>query len=98
MGKSSTSDWPRPWGPPGLASRGSRAAPTIRLGGKNWHRLHRLIYASGVCAVIHFLWKVKVITWDPMKYAVILAALLAFRVWWASRPNTKVARRAAERA
>jgi len=75
----------------------STAGWVRRLGGRNWQRLHRLIYVSGVCAVIHFLWKVKVITWDPLKYAVILAALLAFRVWWAYRPQ-RVARRAAERA
>jgi sulfoxide reductase heme-binding subunit YedZ len=53
-----------------------------RLGGRNWQRLHLLIYVSAVCAIVHFLWKVKVITADPLRYAAALAVLLACRVWW----------------
>jgi sulfoxide reductase heme-binding subunit YedZ len=53
-----------------------------RLGGRNWQRLHLLIHVTAVCAIVHFLWKVKVITADPLRYAAALAVLLAFRVWW----------------
>ena len=30
-----------------------------RLGGKNWQRLHRLIYLTGILAVVHYIWLVK---------------------------------------
>jgi len=54
----------------------------IRRLGKRWTQLHRLVYAAAVLAVLHFAWKVKVFTGDPVIYAAILAALLAFRVFW----------------
>ena len=47
-----------------------------RIGGKNWQRLHRLIYVSAVAAVIHFSWKVKADMRDPAIYAAILGGLL----------------------
>src|SRR3954469_20883979 len=54
----------------------------IRRLGKRWTQLHRLVYVAAVLAVLHFAWKVKVFTGDPVIYAAILAALLAFRVFW----------------
>jgi sulfoxide reductase heme-binding subunit YedZ len=54
-----------------------------RLGGRWWNRLHRLIYATGVAGVIHFLWLVKVVSTEQIVYAVILALLLGLRLWWA---------------
>src|SRR5204862_2557776 len=56
---------------------------SIRRLGRNWTRLHRLVYVSAVCAAVHFAWKVKVFSGDPVVYAVILGVLLAFRVAWA---------------
>ncbi len=69
---------------------------SIRRLGKKWTLLHRLVYISAVCAVIHFAWKVKVFTGDPVLYAVILTILLGFRLAWflwkgqktAPRPST----------
>jgi sulfoxide reductase heme-binding subunit YedZ len=55
----------------------------IRRLGKKWTLLHRLVYISAICAAIHFAWKVKVFTGDPVLYAVIVAVLLGFRVVWA---------------
>jgi len=54
----------------------------IRRLGRRWQMLHRLIYVSAICAAIHFIWKVKVATGDPTVYAVLVAALLGFRVMW----------------
>ena len=54
----------------------------IRRLGKKWTQLHRLVYAAAICAVIHFAWKVKVFTGDPVLYAVILTVLLGFRLAW----------------
>jgi sulfoxide reductase heme-binding subunit YedZ len=50
------------------------------LGGKNWQRLHRLIYVSAVAAVIHFWWKVKADLREPAIYAAILGGLLLLRL------------------
>jgi sulfoxide reductase heme-binding subunit YedZ len=54
----------------------------IRRLGRNWTVLHRLVYLSGICAAIHFAWKVKVFTGDPVVYAVAVIVLLGFRVVW----------------
>ncbi len=64
-----------------------------RLGGRQWALLHRLIYVSALGGVVHFWWKVKADTRDPLVYAVILAVLLAARVWFVARKAA--ARRAA---
>jgi sulfoxide reductase heme-binding subunit YedZ len=48
--------------------------------GRNWKRLHKLVYAAGVLAVLHYIWLVKLdITW-PIIYASVLGLLLFFRV------------------
>lgn len=57
----------------------------IRRLGKKWALLHRLVYLAAILAVIHFIWKVKIFTGDPVLYAAILAVLLAFRLVWALR-------------
>jgi sulfoxide reductase heme-binding subunit YedZ len=54
----------------------------IRRLGRKWQMLHRLIYICGVCAAIHYLWKVKVIIGSPVYYAAIIGSLLAFRLFW----------------
>jgi len=57
----------------------------IRRLGKKWTLLHRLVYAAAILAVVHFIWKVKVFTGDPVLYAAILVVLLGFRLFWAFR-------------
>jgi sulfoxide reductase heme-binding subunit YedZ len=52
-----------------------------RLGGRRWQLLHRLVYASAIAAVVHYLWLIKVDVRVPAMYAIALAVLLAFRVW-----------------
>jgi methionine sulfoxide reductase heme-binding subunit len=65
----------------------------IRRLGRRWQSLHRLIYIASCCAIVHFAWKVKVITGDPVIYAVVLAALLGFRVIWTLRKRFERPRR-----
>ena len=65
----------------------------IRRLGRKWTQLHRLVYAAAVCAVIHFAWKVKVFTGDPVLYAVILTLLLGFRLAWTVWKGQKAAPR-----
>jgi sulfoxide reductase heme-binding subunit YedZ len=64
----------------------------IRRLGKKWTLLHRLVYLAAICAVIHFAWKVKVFTGDPVLYAVILTLLLGFRLAWIVWKNRAPAR------
>ena len=68
----------------------------IRRLGRNWQVLHRLIYVSGAAAALHFIWKVKVVIGEPVYYAVVLVALLAFRLLWSLRPPRPVRREAAQ--
>jgi sulfoxide reductase heme-binding subunit YedZ len=48
--------------------------------GRRWQTLHRLAYASAALGVVHFLWKVKADTRDPLIYGAILAGLLVMRL------------------
>jgi len=50
-----------------------------KLGGKNWKRLHKLVYVAAVCGIIHYWWQVKPGVLSPMSNTVILAVLLAAR-------------------
>ena len=61
-----------------------------RLGGKNWNRLHKLIYVTGVAGVIHFWLRVKKDHSEPNMYIAILAVLFAIRIfyWLRARPAT----------
>lgn len=53
----------------------------MRRLGRNWKRLHRLAYAAGVLAVLHFLWQAKAAEREePLIYAAVLALLLLVRV------------------
>ena len=63
----------------------STAGSIRRLGGKNWQRLHRLIYFTGILAVVHYAWLVKADHRKPIEYGVVLSILLLYRVGvWAS--------------
>ena len=61
----------------------------IRRLGKKWTQLHRLVYVAAILATIHFAWKVKVFTGDPVRYAAVLVVLLGFRVVWQLREVRK---------
>ncbi|MBL6929351.1 MAG: sulfoxide reductase heme-binding subunit YedZ [Rhodospirillales bacterium] len=63
-----------------------------RLGGKSWQRLHRVVYAAGVLAVVHFYMMVKADVREPLVYAAILGALLAWRVFMRLKPRVPVKR------
>jgi sulfoxide reductase heme-binding subunit YedZ len=50
-----------------------------RLGGRNWQRLHRLVYLTAIAGATHYWWKVKADTLHPAIYAGIIALLLGYR-------------------
>ncbi len=66
----------------------------IRRLGRKWQLLHRLIYVIAPLAVLHFYWKVKADTREPLIFAAIVGLLLVFRLPWirarfARRPATR---------
>lgn len=65
----------------------------MRRLGRRWGQLHRLVYAIGVLAVLHFWWLVKSDIREPALYAAILALLLGARaVAWLSARRTRAGR------
>ena len=58
----------------------------IRRLGKNWRRLHRLVYVSTLAGVIHYWWLVKSDIRLPLLYGAILTLLMLLRVQKARRP------------
>lgn len=66
---------------------------SIRRLGKRWTTLHMLVYASGVLGVLHFYWKVKADTREPLIFAGILLVLFLLRL----RPVRDFARRVRQR-
>jgi methionine sulfoxide reductase heme-binding subunit len=57
----------------------STAGMIRRLGGRAWRRLHQLVYVAAIAGVCHYWWLVKADIRRPMRYAAIVAILLAYR-------------------
>ena len=53
----------------------------MRRLGRQWGRLHKLVYVAAALAVLHFWWLVKSDLREPAIYAAILAVLLGWRAW-----------------
>ncbi|SFJ82809.1 sulfoxide reductase heme-binding subunit YedZ [Candidatus Pantoea symbiotica] len=47
--------------------------------GRRWQTLHNGVYLVAILAPIHYLWSVKVLSPQPVIYAVLAIALLAWR-------------------
>ena len=52
----------------------------MRRLGKNWKRLHKLVYLIGVLGIVHFVWLVKNVYTRPILYGSVMALLLLTRV------------------
>ena len=59
----------------------SRNSAIRRLGAR-WRKLHRLTYAVGFLAALHFVWLTKGWQIEPLSYAFAMAALLMWRLPW----------------
>jgi methionine sulfoxide reductase heme-binding subunit len=66
----------------GLAALATTSTDAMirRMGRLNWERLHRLVYAIGILAVIHFSFQSKLELWEPTWMAGLLGWLLPYRV------------------
>lgn len=61
-----------------------------RLGARRWQRLHRLVYAAGILASLHFIMLAKGNQLEPKVHAFLIALLLGWRLYRAiGRRNTK---------
>lgn len=52
----------------------------MRRLGRNWQRLHRLVYGISLLAVVHFLWLVKADHREPLIYLAVFGVLMLARV------------------
>jgi sulfoxide reductase heme-binding subunit YedZ len=59
----------------------------VRLGGKRWQLLHRLIYVSAAAGVLHYVWRVKLDVSRPVIYGVVLAILMILRMFLKTRAS-----------
>lgn len=48
--------------------------------GKAWQKLHFLVYAAGIAAVIHYIWQTKIGILIPVIYGIVLLLLLIIRL------------------
>jgi sulfoxide reductase heme-binding subunit YedZ len=64
---------------------------SIRWLGKRWQVLHRLIYATAILGVVHYIWLVKKDIRKPVIYAIVLGILLLYRVivWATKQPRVR---------
>ena len=53
-----------------------------KIGGKNWQRLHWLVYLAAAAACIHYWWIVKHGVRTPLPDTIMLTGLLLARVGW----------------
>jgi len=59
-----------------------------KLGGKNWNRLHMLVYVAAITAMVHYWWKVKTGVTTPAVYTLVIVLLLGVRLvmaWYRKR-------------
>ncbi|MCX8501560.1 MAG: sulfoxide reductase heme-binding subunit YedZ [Alphaproteobacteria bacterium] len=52
-----------------------------RLGGRNWQRLHRIVYYSMIAAVVHYYLLAKADKSQPILYGAVLLVLLGYRLF-----------------
>lgn len=71
-----------------LAATSSKAA-IKKLGGRRWNRLHKLVYAIAILAVVHFIMRAKKDVTEAALHGGVLAFLLAVRIVDKLKRSTK---------
>ena len=54
----------------------------VRRLGRNWKRLHRLVYLAGILGIVHLLWILRTNIREALLYGGILFVLLGYRVYY----------------
>ncbi|MBX3278043.1 MAG: sulfoxide reductase heme-binding subunit YedZ [Acidobacteria bacterium] len=65
------------------------------LGGARWNRLHRAVYIAAIAGVAHYYLLVKADTRKPVAFAIVIGALLVYRLlnkYFPSRTERRPAR------
>ncbi len=57
----------------------------VRRLGKNWKRLHRLVYVAAILGIVHLLWILRTNIGEAVFYGAVLAILLGYRAYRHSR-------------
>ena len=52
----------------------------IKILGRNWKNLHRLVYVIAIFGSLHYIWLSKTIFFKPIIYTLIIVVLLALRI------------------
>jgi sulfoxide reductase heme-binding subunit YedZ len=52
----------------------------IKILGRNWKNLHRLVYVIAVFGSLHYIWLSKTIFFKPLIYTLIIVVLFALRI------------------
>jgi sulfoxide reductase heme-binding subunit YedZ len=73
-----------------LAATSNNAS--IRRLGSRWNKLHKLVYAAAIGGALHFIMLQKAWPLEPLVYAAIVVALLAYRAFRAARKPAMRAR------
>jgi methionine sulfoxide reductase heme-binding subunit len=62
-----------------------------KMGGKQWNRLHKLVYVAAICGVIHYWWQVKTGVLLPLPFTIAIAVLLGLRpvIAWRQRRKSR---------
>lgn len=64
----------------------------MRRLGKNWRRLHRLVYLVTILALLHYWWQMRLGVYSPWPYTALAVYLLGYRLivhlgWFAEPPS-----------
>lgn len=78
----------------------SPKAMVKKMGGRNWQRLHKLVYVAAIAAPVHFFMMRKGFQIEPLVYGGIAGLLLAYRagVWIRAKARGRAARADAQTA
>ena len=52
----------------------------VRKLGRNWKRLHRLVYGAALLGIVHLLWILRTDVGEAVIYGAVLALLLGYRL------------------
>lgn len=55
--------------------------------GRNWKKLHRLVYLIGILGITHFIWQSKSDLNEPLLYLIWLSTIFGYRVYYTKFKN-----------
>jgi sulfoxide reductase heme-binding subunit YedZ len=70
----------------------------IRRLGRRWSLLHRGVYLVAILGTIHYYWRVRADSGEPLVFAAVFVALMALRMRWTGRPVKRRSTAGKERA